>query len=400
MLLFFQQILYMLKLSDDNKYKLYHLDNIMLKFGKFFGFTFQNKVFINFSPANGSRSKLFKINKNNQIFPSNEQPEKFDKGLSTNQTFVALIGDSLKVFCNMNLKCFGAISLKPSELSSFHYISTEEFETEMLILNLKSETGVVLRIIPVERNAKYVDELKESTPNSHFEEAISSLQSVILRVKNKLTPIKEKIHQIRSKNHTNIIKYMNLNNSVVGDVKIVSKNLLTPTELWKKVESLQSELSLLKAQFKIKRSKRDATQNSTLKVGKLNVKKLVYNETLKVDTLHLKNDVFSKSLEIKHLNDVPWNDFITGLANATTIIKGVIRFQSPVKIENLITRKLNNLNTNKLFNLVDDQNVTSNIFINRGLFSSNINCKRLNGLDIEKDIAKTNVNNVINCEYL
>lgn len=387
-----------MKLSDD--YKLNQLDNIMLKSGSFFSFTIQNKIYINFSPTNNSKSELLYINKNNQIFKSKEQPERFIKGSATNDTFIGLTDKSIKVYCNIEMKCYGSISLKNADLSSFHYIKLKEKRSEFLILHFKPRSEFTLRIIPVTRNSKHIDITTDNSHINNFEKTISSLQSIILRVKNKLAPVKEKINQFRLKNSTDTLKHLFLNNSVIGEIKIFSKNLLTPSNLWKKVEALQNEVSLLKAQFKIKRPKRSVEASNILSVGKLKVVNLVFTEAIKLPSLHLKNYISTTSLEMEHLNDVPWNEFVSGLANEGTIIKGTIRFQSPVQIKSLRSRKINNLNTKNIFNLLDDQNITSNIFINKGVFSSIINCTVLNGLDIMKDLSKVNANNVINCEYL
>lgn len=372
----------------------------MYESGTFFTFTLQNKVFINVSPLTKLKSKLFHINKSNQIFQLNEQPEKFIKGLATNNTFIGLTEKAVKVYCNLEMKCYGSISLKNTELSSFHYLTFKKQRTEFLVLHFKTKNKITLRIISVERNVEQVNRTLKTTHRSDFEKATSSLQSIILRVKNKLAPVNDQINHIRLKNRTDTLKHLFLTNSVVGEIKIVSKNLLTPSKLWKKVEVLQNELGILKAQLKINRLKRSVPNSGILNVAKLRVMDLVFNDTIKVPSLHLKADISTKSLQMKHLNDVPWNDFVTGIANKTMSINGTIRFQSPVHIGSLRTRKLNNLNTKKIFNFFEDQNITSNIFVSKGVFSSIIKCTLLNGLDIEKDISKINVNNVINCEYI
>ncbi|KAL5289909.1 hypothetical protein ACFFRR_009735, partial [Megaselia abdita] len=386
-------ILYLLKISND--YKVDQLDNIILKYGSFFTFTFENQIFINFSPLKKAKSTLFFINKSNQIFPSKEQPEKFNKGIATNNTFIGLIEGAINVYCNIELRCYGSISLRATKLFSFHYITLNKLEMEFLILHFKDKHENILRIIPVTRN-NYVNKIIDTTHKSHFVEATKNLQRVILKVKQKVTTIKDQINLHRCKNITQSLKHMHLHNSVVGEVNLVSKNLLTSSNLWKKVELLQNDINLLKHQFTIKRSKRNIFGSKSLSVGHLKIINLIYNESLTVPFLHLNANITTKLIDVNNMNNVPWNHFVFGIASNTSIIKGALRFRSPVHVQNLKTRKLNNLNTNEIFNLVGEQNITSNIFINKGLFSSIINSTRLNKLHPDNDIAKINYNNIIN----
>uniref|UniRef100_T1H3F8 Uncharacterized protein n=1 Tax=Megaselia scalaris TaxID=36166 RepID=T1H3F8_MEGSC len=102
-------MVYMFKLSND--FKLNQLDNIILGAGTIFTFSQNNKLYINFSPQKGNKSNFFEINKNNQIFPYKELPYKLIDGLGTNDTFVGLTSESLRVYCNFELDCYGSIKL-------------------------------------------------------------------------------------------------------------------------------------------------------------------------------------------------------------------------------------------------------------------------------------------------
>lgn len=388
-------MVYMFKLTND--FKLNQLDNIILGAGTIFTFSQNNKLYINFSPQKGNKSNFFEINKNNQIFPYKELPYKLIDGLGTNDTFVGLTSESLRVYCNFELDCYGSIKLEYEKLNSFHLIRVPFSKFENLILNLKGKGENTLRIITIERTNITSSVHHSKSKQKHFGEVISNLQSLMLKMKIRLGNYKDEINMLRPKNITRISEKLHLNNSIIDNIKIVSRTLCKPSDLWKKVESLQYEFLNFKSQFKISRQKRFLNNKNKLSVGKLKIFTINFNKTIYISVLKI-NNVNVHTLDIEYLKELPWIEYISGLANNETVIKGALKFMSPVNVRNLKTGKLNNLNTRKIFNFMENQNVTSNFIITKGLFSSVINCSKINGLDVGNDISKIEELNIIKCE--
>ncbi|XP_055918674.1 uncharacterized protein LOC129950781 [Eupeodes corollae] len=357
---------------------------------------------------------------------------------------VGLKEEKVSVYLNTRLECYGTFRTDTADISTILTHVNQE-GSHFIVLNYIRTNSTLLRFVEIEFEQRSVsvdpddvDDLNDPVKHQQhaFEQSIAKLRKILLSQKYSFDEIKKAIHgESQNVAYKNPIR---ISSGHIGIVKLVGSKLRSPVQIRQRLEAIS------KGSRKTRFSRGfvdyfNKTSTLNLKVKTLQVGNLIlendlipgFNLTSDLDYLKISVPVTTKilatkelltatvmsnsktrkfftrsisestvnvrNLKVNRINGILWEDFYQNvfLRSRDQSISGRLILQSTVEIDNLQAEFLNRLPTKNLFNLVNEQNITSDIVVSR-FFASDLQVGLLNGLDIVRDIARKGMDNVIN----
>ncbi|XP_055852983.1 uncharacterized protein LOC129916827 [Episyrphus balteatus] len=409
-------------------------------------FTYQESNYLLTCTLGHKKCTTFKMTKEQFTLykkrPANEVS--FTHFTAGEHILVGLKDEKVSVYLNTRLECYGTFRTDTKNISSILTHINNQEESHFILLNYVRDNSTLLRFVEIEFEQRPSFEVNDDVddlgdPLKHqkhaFEESIAKLRKILLSQKYSFDEIKKTIQsESSSVAYQNPIRIYSGN---IGIVKIVGSKLRSPVQIRQRLQAISSG----ERRTRFSRGFVDdfnKTSTLNLKVKSLQVGNLILENDLipgfniSSDFDHLKilipvttkilatkelltatvmasrsfNRFITRSIpettmsvrnvNVKRINGVLWEDFYQNvfLKSRDRSISGRLILQSSAEIDNLEVPVLNGLPTKSLFNLVSDQNITSDIVISR-FFASDLQVDLVNGLDITRDVAMKGMDNVI-----